>query len=86
MRGAGQSGTGVPAGAVCSMAAAVERHQVPAFSPLAGCLAAAEETAWLTEFPVCCSAWSVQPLPSTPYHHATQAHQRCFLTGTFAFG
>lgn len=82
VRGAGHPGAGIPAGAVCSMAAAVERHQIPAFPLLARCLVAAEETAWPTELSVCCSAWGVQPLPSTPYHHKTQDYQCCLLTGT----
>lgn len=82
MCGADQPGTGVLAGAVRSMAAAVERHQIPTFSLLARCLVAAEETARPAELPVCCSSWGVQPLPSTPYHHTTQAHQCCLRAGT----
>lgn len=82
MRGTSHPGTGVPTGAVCSMAAAVEGHQVPAIPLLAGFLAAAEETARPTELPVCCSTWGLLPLPSTSYHHTTQAYQHCLLTGT----
>lgn len=81
VRGAGQPGTGVPARAVCSISAALERHEVSTFPLLARCLVAAKETAWPTELSVCCSAWGLQPLPSTPCSHKTQAYQWCLFTG-----